>query len=129
MTVQQLTVNHDTRTYTGSQGDHDEVLHTACTTVDHLALRSRIGVVRDRAFHTHALADQLSKRHHTFPRQVRSLLDATRIEIGVRRTAADTYYITHRDTFVLYQAFQTCAEHVAVLVDIRILLRRNRIAT
>ena len=57
MTIEQLTVNHNTRTYTGAESDDDEVLHAACGTVDHLALRCGVRIIRNGALNTHPLAD------------------------------------------------------------------------
>ena len=127
MAVQQFAVNHDTRSHAGTEGDDDKVLHAACRTIDHLALCRSVGIVRNSTLDTHTLADEFSQRHYTLPRQVRRILDAARIEIAVRRTAADANDITERDSFVLYQTFQTGAEHITILVDIRVLLRRDGI--
>ena len=129
MTVEQLTVNHDTRANTGTEGDNDEVFHASSRTVYHLALRSRVGIIGDGTFDAHALANEFSQRHYPFPREVRSQLDAARIEITVRRTTTDTNDVRHRQSLVRHQALETGTEHIAVLIDIWVLRRRDRVPT
>ena len=45
MSVDDLSVDDDTRTDTGAEGDHDEILHTAGGAVGHLAHSGGVGVV------------------------------------------------------------------------------------
>ena len=77
MTIHQLTVDHDTRPHSGSEGDDDEVLHSTCHAINHLAHGSRIGVVGQRHRNAERLAEHVGQRHHPFPWQIRSIFNGS----------------------------------------------------
>ena len=89
MTIEQLTVDHDTRAYASTQGDDDEVLHTACHTINHLTNGSGIGIIgQGYGDIVQTLAEQLGEGHHTImsPRQIGGKLDGAVIIVAVRGT-------------------------------------------
>ena len=45
--IDQLSIDHNTRTDTRAQREHDEVFHAPCHTIGHLSHSRSIGVVRD----------------------------------------------------------------------------------
>ena len=89
MSVQQLAIYHDTRSYARTQGNNNEILHATGYTVDHLAQCRSIGIVRQGYWNiVQPLTEHLGQRHYTAvsPRQVRSKLNGTIIIITVGRT-------------------------------------------
>ena len=99
VTVEQLSVDDDTRADARSKGDDDEVLHATGHAVDHLAQGSGVGVVGQRHRDTaEPLAEHLSQRHHTVvsPRQVGGKLDGTVIIVAVG--GADAHRLDLVDT-------------------------------
>jgi len=87
-TVNHLTVDNDTRTYTSTQSNVDKVLHTTSHTVSHLSQGSRIRIVSQSHRNTQSLAEEVSQWHYAVvsPRKVRSELDGTCIVVTVRST-------------------------------------------
>ena len=119
MTVKQLSVNHNTRTHTGTQCDNDKILHTASHTVNHLADSSGIGIVGKRYGNAQCIAEQLSQGHYTIvsPRQIRSKLDSAVIIIAIRST--NTHGLDFLDTADLLddglQSLNRCG-HVIIYI-------------
>ena len=86
VTVEQLTVDHDTRAYAGAEGDDDEVLHATGHAIDHLADSGGIGIVGEsHGDVVEALAEEFSEGHYTVvsPRQIGGKLDGAVIVIAI----------------------------------------------
>ncbi len=90
--IDNLAVDHDTATHTGTQGNHDEILHTAGRAIRHFAHGCRIGVIGQRhGDAVHGLGQHLGKRNllGAAPGKVRRILNLTLVEVTVRSTGAD----------------------------------------
>ena len=103
MSVNQITSDNDTATYTCSQSDNDKVFHTTCCSVSHFTDCSSIGVVSQCNGNTADLfADQLCQRYFTFPWKVRGKFDTTVEEVAVRSSYADTFDFVRTSGLVDY---------------------------
>ena len=92
MTINHLSVDYDTATYTCSQCDHDKILHTTGSTICHFAYSSSIRIIGQCSRNTKSLFKHSSQRNNTFPRQVWSKLNCSAIIISIRSTDTDTFY-------------------------------------
>ncbi len=91
--VHHFTVDHDTGTYAGTQGDHDEVLHTAGCAVGHFTHGGGVGVVGEgHGNSVHLLAQELGEGNDlgATPDQVHGALDSAGVVVAVRGTYADS---------------------------------------
>ena len=100
--VDQLSVDDDTRTYTRSEGKHDEVFHATSHTVGHFTDGSSIGIIghgnRDAEF----IGEHLCQGNDRIfrPYEVRSLLDGSLIVVGIR--CADAHRLDGLDATDLF---------------------------
>ena len=96
MSVNDLTVDHDTRSHTCTEGDHDEILHASCSAVCHFTDSSRIRVIcKSYRKATQSLRKKLRERNHisAAPCKVHGILDCSCIIVTVRRAYSDTLYL------------------------------------
>ena len=91
VTINKLSVDHDTRAHAGAEGDDDEVLHTASHAIGHLADGCCIGVVGHcHGDATETLGEHLGEWNDTLaPNEVGSVLDVASVVICVG--CADTH--------------------------------------
>ena len=94
--VHHFTVDHDTGTYSGTQGDHDEVLHTTGGAVCHFTHSGGVGVVGEgNGNAVHGFLQHLGEFHAVVaPLQIGSGLDAAGIVVAVGGAYADTTNLT-----------------------------------
>ena len=90
--INHLTVDHDAGTDAGTQGNHDEVLHTTGSTVGHFTYSSGVGIVGERhGDAVHLLGEHLGELHSCMtPFEVGCALYAAGIVVAVRGAYADT---------------------------------------
>ena len=91
VTVNQLTVDNDTATYTSTQCNHDEIFQTACCTVCHFTDSRRICIVCKCCRNTQTFFEHSSQRNNSLPWQVRSKFDCSTIIVTVRSTYSHTF--------------------------------------
>ena len=70
-------IGEDATAKTMTQRDHEEVLHAVGTAKGVLTQSSHIGIVAQRHSHSQTVAQHSGHRHHTLPRKVRCILNAT----------------------------------------------------
>ena len=93
--VNQLSVDDDTRADTCAESNHDEVLHSACHAVNHLAYSSRISVVcKSYGNVAETLGEHLCQWNYAIvsPRKIGGELDSALIEIAVGRSYTHRLY-------------------------------------
>jgi hypothetical protein len=95
--INQLTVNHDTRTYTSAQSDNDKVFHTTGYAIGHLTDSSCIGIVGKTNRDAKLVREQLCQRHYTIatPLKVGCKLDSTIIVVAVRGTDTHSFNLVN----------------------------------
>jgi len=120
VSVDQLPIDNDAAADTGSQRNHDEVLHAACHPVGHLTQRGSIGIVRQDHRDTQTVLQQLCQGDNAFPRQVGRLLDLPGIVVSVGCSHA--YALDGIDASGgINQHHQTFSQRIHVSMDIRII--------
>ena len=90
--IDHLTVDDDTGTHAGSQGDHDEILHAAGGAVGHFAHGGGVGIVgQGHRNAVHLLLEHLGKGNVAAlgPQQVDGVLYHAGIEVAVGDAHAD----------------------------------------
>ena len=90
MTIHHLTVDNDTATHTSTQCNHDKVFHTTGSTVSHFTDSSSICIVCQSSGDTQSFFKHGSQRKNSFPRQVRSKFNRSRVIVTIRSTDTDT---------------------------------------
>ena len=87
-TVNQLTVNHNTRTYACAKSNDDEVLHTTSHAIYHLAYGCSISIVGKSYWNAETIREHLCQWNNTVasPIQIGCILHSTVIVVGVRGT-------------------------------------------
>ena len=91
VTINHLTVDNDTATYTCTQSDHDEIFHTTCSTISHFTDSCGVGVVRQCSRDTQTFLKHGCQRNYTFPGQVRGKFNSTAVVVTVGSTNTDTF--------------------------------------
>ena len=115
--VDELTPDDDTATYTSTERDDDEVLHTACSTIGHLTDSGSVSVVGECHGDTDAILNHLSQGDLTLPREVRGELDRAVEVVTVRRTYTDTTDLLLA-TDLLDEHIEACDEVIQVELNI-----------
>ena len=97
MTIDNLTIDDNTAADTCAEGNHDEVLHTARSSVGHLTHCSSIGIICKSYRNTvHLLFQEVGNRNCSLvaPFEIDSILDFSGIVVSVRNTHSDTAHLT-----------------------------------
>ena len=90
MTINHLTVDNDTATYTCTQSDHNKIFHTTGSAVSHFTDSSSISIIGQSSRNTQSFFKHSSQRKNSFPRQVRSKFNSSGIIVTIRSTDTDT---------------------------------------
>ena len=89
-------IYNNTATYTGAEGNHDEVLHATSHTVGHLADGSCVGIVGKYNGYAQTLAEHTCQRYLFFPRKVGSKFNTAGVVVAVG--SSDTHGLYLLDT-------------------------------
>ncbi len=127
VTIDKLTVDHDTRTYSGAECDHYEIFQTACHTIGHLTDRCGIRIVGDCYGDTELLAEKLRERHGGRPGKVYTILDHTGEVVCIGCTDSDTVYLI-LSIDRLDKTHSLCVEFVDVVGDVSVFSGLDRVA-
>ena len=97
MSINDLTVDDDSASDTCTEGNHDKILHTPCSTIGHLTYGSGIRVIRKGYRKSvHSIREELGKLDclAAAPRKVNGILDSTCIIVSVRSSDTDSTDVT-----------------------------------
>ena len=92
VTVHHFPIDHNSGADTGTEGDHDEVLHTAGRAVGHFTHRGGVRIVREgHGDAVHLLLEHFGERDVSAlgPYEVHGVLDDAGVEVTVRDAHAD----------------------------------------
>lgn len=117
VTVHELSVDDDTRSYTCAEGDHNEVLHSTGGTIGHFTYGCGIGIIGDCYRYAELLAYHLCERQRGRPWDVDKFLDHSCIIVGIRGTYTDTVNLLH-GIICLQQTHDILIEFIYVVLHI-----------
>ena len=118
--IHELTVNHDTRTYTGAEGYHYKILQTTCCTIGHFTDSSCISVVGNGYGYTEFLAQYLCEGDGSRPGKIYTIFNHTCEVVGVG--CSDTYTVNLIFSIIgLDKAHDFCMKFVDVILKIGML--------
>ena len=123
-TVYNLAIDNNAAADTGSQRNHDKVLHATRHAIGHLAHCSSVGIVRYAHGNAQGLLEKRCYGNDALPYQVGSIFDIARIIIGVGSTdthTADIFYAAH----YVERRLQSLGSSLYIIFDARISGRFN----
>ena len=113
----QFAVDHHAAAHTRAEGEHHEILHAACASIDQFTESGSIGIVGDDDRHVDMLVNQIRKVDDPLEIQVGGILDATCIVVAYRRCNTDT--VDGVDVVFSHQ----CLDAVANISDIEFYIK------
>ena len=81
--IDELTIHYDAAAYACAEGDLDEVLHAACSTIGHLTDGGSVGIIGHGDGYTDGLLELFCQGYDTLPRQVGRVLDVARVVVAI----------------------------------------------
>ena len=122
-TMHELTINHNATADARTKREHDKMPHTTGTTIDQLAIGSRVGIVGNRHRNIEMLMDESLQVGNALEIKVCGILDATRIIISHRRSNADAVNLL--DIIALHQLPDAIAHIRDINLSIVVFLSRQ----
>ena len=91
--IDQLSIDDNTRTYTSSQSQHDEILHTTSHSVGHLTNSSCVGIIGQCHRDTQAFLEKVGQRYDSIvsPRKIGCKLYCSRIIVTIGSTDSHSF--------------------------------------
>jgi len=90
LTIDQATIDHQSASQSGSQGDHNKVLKSFGISEEHLPESSSIGIIGNHCRKAELFFHELHKRNDPFPAQVRSMFNGSGVVISVGSSHTDS---------------------------------------
>ncbi len=101
MTQDQMTIGNNTAAHTGSERDHDKILHALRGTIHHFTDRRCIGIIGQIRWQLKFILYQLGQWNNSFPGKIWCIFNSTGIKISIRCTNTNSAD-SARSTYSLY---------------------------